>query len=692
MNTSNNIFKEYNEFKVVPHKIIKKQRTDTQYVNLVNSFDIETTSTIVKGQKVAFMYLWGVSINSTDFYYGRTWDEFKYFIDMMILEYGINLKKRLVFYVHNLAYEFQFMSKIFDWVDTFSLSERKPIKAVTRDGVEFRCSYLLSGYSLEKVAENLRNTKIEKLSGYDYKLIRHQETPITLLEFKYLKNDVKIVTDYIYEEVEIYGDLVKIPMTNTSKVRRYVRSICYTKGNYSKYRRIMKNLTLEPSEYPQLKRAFQGGFVHSNMEQTGKVLNNVSSIDFTSSYPSVMVAEKFPMSRGEKIIFTKEKGFDYWSKNHCLLMDVEIHNLEVKEEIPDSYLSVSKCYNVKNGVINNGRVFSADSLITTITDIDFTILRNVYNWEQYGVKNIVAYKKGYLPKAIIQAILKLYGDKTTLKGVQGKEVEYLLSKGMLNSIYGMCVTDIVQDSVLYTDEKWTTEKPNLEEEIEIYNDKTSRFLYYPWGVWVTAYARRNLWMGIKYIGDDYIYSDTDSIKLTNYDNHTKFLKWYDTSIIKKMEKLCSYHNLDPKLICPKNSKGIECFLGVWDFEGTSEKFKTLGAKRYLGLKNGKYSLTVAGLSKSNGMDYIKKTYSDPFQGFNNNLFIPSNETGKMTHTYIDDENEFYIIDYTGIETFVNVPSGIHLSDCDFTLEQSNEYIKFLQNIVNGQQTKEVQEL
>lgn len=82
--------------------------------------------------------------------------------------------------------------------------------------------------------------------------------------------------------------------------------------------------------------------------------------------------------------------------------------------------------------------------------------------------------------------------------------------------------------------------------------------------------------------------------------------------------------------------------------GNYDKFKTLGAKRYL-VQEDKYSLAVAGLSKANGMDYIKdvcKNDSDKiFNMFNDNLYIPSDKTGKMTHTYIDDEQSNMIMDY-----------------------------------------------
>ena len=62
------------------------------------------------------------------------------------------------------------------------------------------------------------------------------------------------------------------------------------------------------------------------------------------------------------------------------------------------------------------------------------------------------YHRGYLPKALILAVLSLYKDKTELKGVEGKEIEYLVSKNMINAAFGMMVTAIIRDEYQYSDE------------------------------------------------------------------------------------------------------------------------------------------------------------------------------------------------------------------------------------------------
>lgn len=157
-------------------KIIKSR--NKLYYNLPCSFDIETSSFYetktgviytnddykkskrTDGNKKAIMYIWQFAIND-NVIYGRTWQEFIYFIDY--LYDFLNLEKiYLVVYVHNLSYEFQFICKWFKWVDIFADSERKPIKAECDKNIIFKCSYRLSGYSLEVLAKNLQKHIIKK--------------------------------------------------------------------------------------------------------------------------------------------------------------------------------------------------------------------------------------------------------------------------------------------------------------------------------------------------------------------------------------------------------------------------------------------------------------------------------------------------------------------------------------------------
>lgn len=699
-------------FDNIEYKTVKARGKNKSYINLECGFDIETTSfTLSDETKTAFMYEWTFGIKDKQHIcYGRTWEEFQILCNTLQQVFNLSEEKVLVVYVHNFSFEFQFMRKYFNWLDVFAVDDRKPIKALCSYGIEFRDSYILSGYSLAKTAENLQYHKIEKLQGnLDYSLVRTYKTKLTKKELAYCENDVLIILYYINEQLKQYGDINQIPMTNTGRVRRYVRNCCYNSENKKenkrkgyKFHKIMMDLQISVEEYQMLKRAFQGGYTHANANYTNMILQNVSSVDFTSSYPAVMLSEKFPMSKGMKtsVKWIKEhftdslNPFDDFINKYCSVFDVEFIGLKSKV-FQDNYLSESKCWELEKSVINNGRVFSADRVVTTITNIDYKIMQRCYTWEKVGFKNIIRYNMGYLPKPIIQAILKLYSDKTTLKDVEAMEVEYLLSKGMLNSVYGMSVTDIVRDEIIYTDD-WGMENANIEEQIEKYNKSWNRFLYYPWGVWVTAYARKNLWLGILAIGDDYVYSDTDSIKCLNYDIHKSYISWYNEQVTKKLYAMCDYWKIDKDLLAPKTIEGIEKPIGIWDFEGTYPRFKTLGAKRYLvETDRGKMKLTVAGLGKRDGMDYMKEVGKDNtgvFNFFNDEMYIPPERTGKNTHIYIDEEMEFTCLDYQGNEAHIITKSGVHLEPCEFTLSISKQYKKFLEMIIQGYLYKGVDEV
>lgn len=662
------------------------------YYNLPMSFDIETSSFYEDkngiiytneqykklnrntGRKKAIMYIWQFAI-CDNVIYGRTWNDFLYFIRKLHSYLDLD-NNYIIVYVHNLSYEFQFMCKWFKWFNVFADSERKPIKAETENHIIFKCSYRLSGYSLAVVADNLQTHKIKKLVGeLDYNLIRNSKTPLNQNELEYCFNDVLIVTAYIQEQIDEWGNITKIPLTQTGKVRRLVRARCFQN---KKYKFLIEKLTIEKLEYLMLKNAFAGGFTHCNAMYTENKCTNVTSYDFTSSYPTVLIAEKYPMSKGMKVDCKSIEQLENLIKNYSVLVDLKFNKIE-SSFLWENIISVSKCRNLKNVLSNNGRVVKADCLTVTITDIDYLNIKDFYKWESVEIGAVYIYKRDYLPKEIIETILELYRAKTELKGVDGKEVEYLHSKELLNSIYGMCVTSIVHDNFTFNNSEWITTESNIDSELEIYNKDKNRFLFYQWGVWCTAYARNNLYTGIKECKSDYIYSDTDSIKILNAERHKEYFERYNKWIIKKLETALNYHGLPLESMKPKTIKGIEKPLGVWDFDGFYKEFKTLGAKRYIVNHDDNILITVCGLSKKSGKEYIAKQ-SNPFDFFNSGMYVDSEHTGKMTHTYIDYEIEGVITDYLGNDAYYNEKSFIHLEKTDYLLSLTKMYIDYYRGL------------
>ena len=117
------------------------------------------------------------------------------------------------------------------------------------------------------------------------------------------------------------------------------------------------------------------------------------------------------------------------------MFTVKFVNIRQKPGVYENIISESKCVIKGKSVVNNGRIVSADAITTTITNVDLECIRKFYDYDNLYLGTFYVYEKGYLPKPIIETILDLYKAKTELKGVVGAEVEYLLKKGMLNSVY-----------------------------------------------------------------------------------------------------------------------------------------------------------------------------------------------------------------------------------------------------------------
>ena len=451
----------------------------------------------------------------------------------------------------------------------------------------------------------------------------------------------------------------------------------------------MNILQLDAETYKELKQAFAGGFTHANPHKVGKVYHNVTSIDFTSSYPTVMIAEKYPMSRAFDYQYKNYQDFLQLCQKELVIFQIDFINLITKQGYDfDNYLSKSRGFkNLDKMVVeNNGRVFSARRFVTVITSIDFEIVRRVYDWDAIKITRIKYFHPHYLTTPFIKTVVDLYQAKTKLKGIPEKHAEYMHAKGMLNSTYGCSVTDIVRDEIEYITE-WNKEPAKVEEQIADYNKNRNRFLFYAWGVFVTAYARRNLWTGLLSIKNDYLYSDTDSIKFINWNKHKSYVETYNKRIQKKLQLALFYHHLPKDSLAPKTVKGVKKPLGVWDNEGTYDLFKTLGAKKYIFYMNGELETTIAGLPKKAGHDYLLKISNGDikkvFANFNQKFSVPDKDTHKLLSTYLDKPESFLVKDYQGHVTRETALSAVHLEPTSFTIDFNNEFAKFLKSIGNG---------
>lgn len=666
-----------------------------QYLNIPCAFDIETTSyTTPNGEKVGLMYEWTFGILFKGKYYitiGRGWESLEQFFPAVSKIFNLSRRRVLVCFVHNLQWEFQFIRSHFNFTKVFALKKYEPVTARCDLGIEFRCSYLLTGKPLYKLAEDTPGAPPKLRGDLDYELNRHEKTPLLWSELDYCVNDVKIILAFIEHRIKIDKSIAKMPITKTGYVRQFLRRACFyedaltgQKNKYqkSKYTKLISKLTIEPDEYLLMKRAYSGGIVHASPWYAGKVIANVISMDFTSSYPASVVIERgYPMSKGRRVSVKTKAEFFELIKTYCCIFDIRFINIRSKTHI-EHLISASKCFELAPGaLIDNGRVVDADFLSTSITEVDFAYLSQFYEWDDFQLSScFYIYKRGYLPTEFIKGVLKLYSDKTTLKGVTEREFDFRQSKENLNSCYGCMVTDIIRDDIEY-DNEWKILSADLAEKLNAYNNNKNRFLFYPWGIYVTALSRLHLATGILACGSDYLYCDTDSVKIKNPEKHKDYFEWYNKRNDEKLKAALFAHKIPEEYGFPKNQKGEIKPLGEWDFDGSFKRYKAIRAKCYIAEdESGIFSITIAGVNKKIGARWLQENFADPFEGLVDGLHFPPEATGKLTHTYIDEPRHGLMADYLGNTAEYHELTGIHLSPCDYTLSLVAAYCEFLRRL------------
>lgn len=667
--------KYYNEYDIEYDK-----EDDTIY-----TFDIETSSILLlngdvissdkyddltdsdkdKCIKIGFMYIWMLGINDNVFY-GRTWEELRIFLGKL------NKRKKDIF-IHNLSFEFQFLSGNFKLINVFARKERKVIKCEMEEyNITFRCTYYMTNVALSKLTD-VYNLPVKKKCGdLDYSLVRNSKTPLTATELLYCEYDCLVIYYYIKQELSMYKKFNKIPNTLTGRVRKELQARVLKNYNYRS--KLQKCINTDPHIYNLLIDCFAGGYTHANWLYVNEVIKNVVSWDFTSSYPFVMLVEKYPSTTFKKCNVSNIKSILY--DDFAYIINIEFKN--IKSNYFNNIISKSKAYYIENGVYDNGKIVRASLLKIVINEIDLKIIQEFYSFDEYNILEIYYANKSYLPYELLDFILDKYHNKTAYKNVSGKEYLYSIEKSKFNSLYGMCVTNNIKDNIEFNNEGlWTTKKiSNYDILDKLSVERKKSFLSFAYGVWVTSYSRYNLLSNVRLLDEYTIYCDTDSIKLTEgYDINVIYN--YNKRVDDKIKQVANFYNIDIKRFEPVDCEGIQHKIGLFDKDGEYEYFKTLGAKKYCYIDKAtkKLHITVAGVPKK-GVSALKNNINN----FNDNLFFKACDTGKKQIFYNDEQPTVKVIDYLGNVDIVREKKGICLMPCSYTLSKSLVYAPKLSDI------------
>lgn len=651
----------------------------SRYLDLDCAFDIETSSD--QDRKLSWMYMWQFAINDITII-GRTWPEFVELMKMLRDKYANEKEYRILAWIHNASYEWSFMKNWLKFApdrygdpQVFALDPREVIKIVTAYGVEFRDSSVLTNVKLGKLAIDYKTGLTKLTEAIDYDEVLTPVTPLDNPRIAYAINDVQILAKFNHYYIKPYY-MKKghdIPLTSTAiprnEMKRNFKKL--SKAERNKHKNRIRNSFPTQNTYEIIMRwLFRGGYVHASIADVFQKFVNMDmwSLDFKSSYPAVMLHELYPwrfIKKNTKYFYIHSKDYK-WMHENAFYARLRFKNIRSKTS--HSIESKHKIIDYKNGYFDNGRLVGADMIDVLLTEQDWLNYLDFYSWDEVKCISYNIASKEPLPKFLLDMILEYFSDKEKL---DRDSLDYVLQKSKLNSLYGMTVSGLFHKSLVLNDEG-ILEPGEYERD---YDDVVRSQLLLPWwGIWVCAYARRNILKICAKLDTDNAYSDTDSSKVFNYYGNKYVFDNYNDRIA-RMNKNMYVGEYDRKIFMK---------LGMFCLEDKYIKFQTNGCKRYIyttadyDKKTKKYHLvdhvTISGMRKGTLQAKAEKEGKDIYDLFKDGLELNKLEADKLTSCYTDTEFSLDVTDYQGREAEVIERSCVTLVKIGFQMSIEKEFL------------------
>ena len=649
-------------------------------------------------EHAACPYIWMFGVND-NVMYGREFNDLQ-----TVFKWMSDPFKTKICYIFNMSYEMGFLLDViggYHIEDMVARDIRKPIEFYVKElNIYFRCAYMLTNMSLAVAAKEY--TDVEKKAGdLNYNVARSPLTHMSDTELGYCEYDIICLYKVMLHFLREYHHLCKVPLTSTSIVRHALKE----EVDFFYVQKMWK-LVPEPQMYMREVATFAGGYCHANILRSGRIWKNVKSKDEASKYPGVMVCEKYARAR-----FIKCHESDFRNKRdvYCFMLYISMDN--VKSRFYNHYLQKSKAINLKGETLDNGRIAKCKHVEYWVTDVDYDVISMCYD---ANIQILECYKavKDYMDVRVLKFILDLYQKKTSLKGLTDPQsiAIYKNVKPRINGLYGMSARNIIKELTEFNDLDHP-DKPNEWDKIDWYDPKVrvefienkleeskksfSNLFPYSTGVWVSAYARRDLFLTMtghvqqpdgswklidKTMDRDSIYCDTDSIKYVN--DHNKLFQAYNRRVVDKYVDVVDNFRgqLNIEMFMPKDKFGIKHPINFFEDDGEYEQFITLGAKKYCYVEDGELHITVSGVSKTGaramkGIEDFKKGFKWGYS-----------DSGKLVHFYNDDQEPFTFTDVDGNRYTCKQKHVVVLQPTSYTLGLTDWY-EYLLNVKNRRALK-----
>lgn len=494
----------------------KSKRSKSAYVDDFITFDIETTT---EDESCGYMYVWQACVGHYTVV-GRTYADLENLLTLLVNKCGLDGKRRIIIYVHNLGYESYYLSQLL--AESFGAPEmlvpqsNKPLTMIFQNGLEFRDSYKLFQKSLDKATKGLVHHKL--VGELDYNIKRTPASYLTSDEWAYCIWDVVGLREAI---LKLYADhgytTATVPLTNTGIVRESVLSVV---NHDPQFRAVRRETRPTREQLILLIESMAGGDTHGSRFFAGRTVDNCNMVDIKSAHPSQMLLQKYPMGRLKTICreMSVEDVLDLRDQ-YAMWCIVKMTGVVVKSNCANPTISFSKCAEISDDYsLDNGRVIYAESLTVACDSNDIYRIAHSYDYDTFVVESAVMSKLGYLPASIRGVIKRWFTNKEAIE--DRSDFAYMFSKICVNTIFGACAQKPARDDHIYISTTNGIESKTISWKDKIltmsddeYNQLfTERSLPFVWGTWTASMSRLQLYKMQEQIGwSRVLYWDTDSI-------------------------------------------------------------------------------------------------------------------------------------------------------------------------------------
>ena len=496
-------------------------------------------------------------------------------------------------------HDHSFTTLITDMGQFYAIEVYFRVKGHKVNKVTFHDSLKLLNFSVDEIAKSF-DLPISKLE-LDYTTKRPIGHELTPHEIDYIRNDVKIMAlalDILYQQ-----DMTK--MTVGANALHSFKSMC------KNFKQLFPVLPIDVDA--DIRRSYKGGFTYLSPKYKEKTTGAGLTLDVNSMYPFMMSTAFLPYSLPEPYEGKYKPDIFYPLYTQRLTCTFQIK----PNKIPSIQLKSCPSF-MPNEYIES----SKDEIVTlTLTNPDLELF-----FQQYDV-NVIEWQGGWKFKkarGIFTNYINHWTEQKIKAKKEGNRPQYLLSKLMLNNLYGKMATNPIgrqKAPVLKDGELHFMMLPTEER----------KPIYIPVATFITSYARKYIietsqlirdW-SMEHKGyDAYVYSDTDSIHC--------LLDKSDLDVLKEYIKIDPYE------------------LGAWDCESVWEAGRFLRQKCYIEKIDGKIEATVAGMPK-------KLSHLITFDNFN---------IGFTTEAFSDEE-----VGSKGRKLkYVHTDGGVVLMPTEFTIK------------------------